>query len=506
MRLAVAPRLDAAVEADLWFGPLVRLRGPDGITLHPDVVEVLRDRLKEQWQNPGQRYLVERAWQVTRRVHQDTSPALVLEERVAWFALSGDLPAAEAELDRALKALATGSRPGIAGWFAQAWSRMPTELRGTRSGWLLHHASGRPGPPRIRPTGIPGDLLAHDLSLALTAVGDVKLGVRRQGDLLELGDTGAGGAAAILVPETDPRIVEIRWPDEPTAHAEVVSVAPGQTVGRTVGTGRLQLRTARGTLYELTMDRPRRFFVAAGTARYRHDLPSLPLVTQDTGRMTELFARLGYEHVLPELSHDPTQAQLLAGLEQWLADPARRPSDVVVLYLAGHSNVHQGRHYLFTADSRPDRLLTTAIAMADIGRLLADSRVERPLVILDSDYAQQGAEEVALEGRDRELWAIASAGSRQEAEDGAFVDALLAAVEDERLAGPRQPYLVLAALVDAVNQRLAAGGHRQAAHMLASSVADVGPFVPNPRYDPAFLRDIDLEAQYRLLRQDFNQH
>lgn len=235
IRIAVAPRLDAAAEADLWFGPLVRLRGPDGITLHADVAEVLRNRLKERWQNPDERHLVERAWRVTQRIHQDTSPALVLEERVAWFVLSGDLHSAEAELDRAVKALATGAVLGVKGWFSQAWGRMPAEARGTRAGWLLHHASGRPGPMRIQPATVPDDLLAHDLSLALSEVGDVELGVRRDGDVLLLGDIGDHHVAAILVPDTEPRIVEIRWPDEAAPRAGLVSLSPGEVVSRSAG-------------------------------------------------------------------------------------------------------------------------------------------------------------------------------------------------------------------------------------------------------------------------------
>ena len=155
MRLEVLPRLGATAEADLWLSPLVRLRGPDGIALRLDVLEVLRADLKLRWQSDGERQLVERAWRVTQRIHRDTSPALVLEERVAWFALTGALGSAEAELDRAVKELEAGTRPGITGWYAQAWSRLPAEVRDTRGagfstrrrGGLDRCASARPPSP-----------------------------------------------------------------------------------------------------------------------------------------------------------------------------------------------------------------------------------------------------------------------------------------------------------------------------------------------------------------------
>ena len=60
---------------------LVRSRGPDGIALRPDVLETLRTDLR------GDDRAAE-AWAIIEAAHAGGSPALSLEEQVAWLVIS----------------------------------------------------------------------------------------------------------------------------------------------------------------------------------------------------------------------------------------------------------------------------------------------------------------------------------------------------------------------------------------------------------------------------------
>ena len=316
---------------------------------------------------------------------------------------------------------------------------------------------------RIRPAAVPDDLLSYDLSLALARVDDVRLGVHREGDLVQLGDFGASGAAALLVPDTDPRIVELSWPDEPARKAETIAVPSGETVRREIGTGRLQLRTARGILYELATQQVHRYLIAAGVADYAFR-PPLPAIPGGIRNLAARFEQFGYELALPELNDDATGERFLGLLGSWLTDPSRQASDVVVLYWAGHSAILQdGPHYLFMNDSiegdaeSPSQPSGAVITAARLGRLLARRVPDRLLVILDTSYAAQGAEELHEASGDRELWTIGAVGAAEQAYDGAFVDAFLGAL-DEGNAPPSRRYLALDSLLDGVQP--AAGRRR----------------------------------------------
>jgi hypothetical protein len=256
VRLAAAPQLHAGVEGDLWFSPLVASRGPDGITFHPEVMQLLRRRLRGQ----VKRETVGLVWRVTQRLHRDLSPALALEERVAWHAIAGvpgSTPAIEEELGRALVTLLEEARPGIARWLAQAWPRLPAEARRTRTAWQLKEAA-RPylGAYRIRADEAPAGLGELDLRATVERLPDVRLTVRRVGRLIQLGRVKPDRAVAIQVPETDPRLIELRWTEGVRGRTELVQLRPGGAAHYPVGFGPVRLRTLRGALYQLPARRP----------------------------------------------------------------------------------------------------------------------------------------------------------------------------------------------------------------------------------------------------------
>ena len=263
VRLVAAPQLHAGVEGDLWFSPLVASRGPDGITFHPEVTEVLRRRLRDR----VKRETVERTWNVTQRLHRDLSPALALEEQVAWHAIieaSGSTQAIEDELSRALVALIEEARPGVARWVAQAWPRLPAEARRTRIAWQLKEAAAPYlGAYRIRADETPEGLGEVDLRATVERLPDVRMPVRRVGRLIQLGRVKPDRAVAIRVPDTDPRLIELHWTEADRGHTELVQVRPGRTAHHPVGFGPVELRTIRGALYQLPGRRPVAVFLAS---------------------------------------------------------------------------------------------------------------------------------------------------------------------------------------------------------------------------------------------------
>jgi hypothetical protein len=167
MRLAVLPYLDVAAESDLWFSDLVASRESDSIIFEPEILPALRGQLADWLAHSEPADPVRAVWDIIKRVHAGASPALLLEERVAWLAVSaGDsgLPAIEEELRSALYSLLVEGRTGIADWFAGAWGRFPDTVRNTRAAWQLRQAASRYiAAADLRLEGVPARLGVADV-------------------------------------------------------------------------------------------------------------------------------------------------------------------------------------------------------------------------------------------------------------------------------------------------------------------------------------------------------
>ena len=326
VRLAAAPQLHVGAEGDLWFSPLVASRGPDGITFHPEVTEVLRRRLRDR----VKRETVEQAWRVTQRLHRDLSPALALEEKVAWHAVveaSASTQAIENELSRALVTLIEGARPGVARWIAQAWPRLPAEARRTRTAWQLKEAAGPYlGAYRIRADETPERLGEVDLRATVERLPDVRMPVRRVGRLIQLGRVKPDRAVAIRVPDTDPRLIELRWIAADRGHTELVQVRPGGTAHHTVGFGPVELRTLRGALYQLSGMRPVAVFLAS--------------TASDGEALASQLANELLSHGF-RLERLPDRPQPVAGLRA-MAEASLDAADLLVLLLTPDALRSQG--------------------------------------------------------------------------------------------------------------------------------------------------------------------
>ncbi|MGO9972568.1 MAG: patatin-like phospholipase family protein [Solirubrobacteraceae bacterium] len=260
LRLDVLSHVPVSAEAELWLGPLVSSRSPDGITLAPRVAEVLRSELCDRYADPEDRPLLDRAWEVIRSRHRHLSPAIALEERVAWLSII-QAPAEDIEqaLNEALKAIATGRRPGLAGWASDAWRRLPAEVKQLPAAWLLRQAV----PPALRPAPPPGfeapeGVAELDLAPFLSEHPRAELPVWRDVATLVLGATTPDDPIAIPIPDTDPIVVAIIASDPDLGERTVKVTLPAayeQRIG--LRTESLRVRNLLGEVYEIPFPRRR---------------------------------------------------------------------------------------------------------------------------------------------------------------------------------------------------------------------------------------------------------
>jgi hypothetical protein len=183
----------------------------------------------------------------------------------------------------------------------------------------------------------------------------------------------------------------------------------------------------------------------------------------------------------------------------------------VVIYYSGHGEPGEDDHFLLTSNSNPQNLAGTALATADLARILAASPVQQILLILDTCYAGLGGGDFAAKAgrilrrlrRDDRLpsgvYVIAAAGPRDEAEQGVFAREFVRIVGEvpRSVAGAGPPFLALAAVVEETNK-----GFRdvvpQRAALHATNVSAVPRLLPNLRHLrlPPGVDSVDLIAHW----------
>ncbi|WP_329260098.1 CHAT domain-containing protein [Streptomyces pseudovenezuelae] len=240
VRLRLLPHLDVGAEADLWFCDWVGARTPEAIALLPECLPYLRAGLVDRLEREPRLRAVKA---VITEFHDGLSPALLLEEQVTWDSLTGDTEGAAQHLNRALHALVRENRSGLAGWFAEASLRLPAEALSTATAWSLANAS-RPHVPSLTPGTAP-ELTLDTVSSIASAIGQARLGVLRAGSTLLLGNVRGEDAAAVAVPDTSPRVVEVAA----GGTVRTVRVDAAEVVRVEVGRGPAEVRTGAGAVY-----------------------------------------------------------------------------------------------------------------------------------------------------------------------------------------------------------------------------------------------------------------
>ena len=258
VRLDAAPELDSGVEGDLWFGPLVASRGAGALTLSDDVASILRQELAERWAggDDAARQRLVTAREAMRRVHARASPALKLEERLAWLAVEGaPWEQLESELWSAVGALADPADDGVAHWAVAAWTRLPEPARASRAGWLLRRAAeARLGVVQMTAdeSAVGAVELSADLAALLVDLPSAPFGLAWTPTGLRLGVIDAA-AVEIMVPALDPCWLDVRWIGDGEARRTRERVPLGQIreIEGPQGATAVRLTTAAGELYEL---------------------------------------------------------------------------------------------------------------------------------------------------------------------------------------------------------------------------------------------------------------
>ncbi|WP_432127188.1 tetratricopeptide repeat protein [Streptomyces sp. bgisy082] len=254
MRVGVRPDLLVSAETALWFGPWSLRSSARYMALRKELLRPLRDLLRMELAHSPDGALIHEVGGVIMRVHEHLSPALALEEQVTWAAVRADAgfraDEADADIDRLLeRALRTAvqnpaRRERLQRWFAGAWQRFPDRVRETPAALELF---GILGDDRARfGTGSAGQRRgAH-----LDGVDDAIVAVRHDGSHLTIGDP-RWPAEGILVPDTQPRVLEVADGIEAWDRALRVRVPRGGRTQLLVSHVPVFVRTSRGVVYEV---------------------------------------------------------------------------------------------------------------------------------------------------------------------------------------------------------------------------------------------------------------
>ncbi len=260
-----------------------------------------------------------------------------------------------------------------------------------------------------------------------------------------------------------------------------------------------------------------RWFIGAATATYTDEFTAArpgegdrPELAAEVERMCGLFHRLGYRNV-DDFGVNLPKDTFLGRLRNFLIHPDRTENDTVVIYYTGHGVLDRGELLLPMCDTTADYAFTSLPAGDLTERLLSRGvKVRRLLFILDTCYAGAalpraggGAIDFLNQLRDQTtepaVGLIVAARPTEQATTGAFTQAFVDAVENDRAAsGHETEFIALDGLVGAIKEKVPPWQH---ARCLAAGDG-TAPFLPNPRLD-RWLRELDLRTQKRLrLRAD----
>ncbi|MFJ3230064.1 caspase family protein [Streptomyces sp. NPDC086787] len=262
---------------------------------------------------------------------------------------------------------------------------------------------------------------------------------------------------------------------------------------------------------------PRRFLIAGAVAHYPKAPPELewdrPGLVEARRRMVDLFTReLCYDHV-SELGLNPNQDQLLKELRDFCRAPDRRPDDIVAVYLAAHGEIlDNGDFVLLTSDTDPDDLYDALRPSTLAHKILAGTKVRRLLLMLDTCFSGQGANELLpvmarlkndWQEEDAGLAVITSAQPRELARTGAFPELFAEAVTSLATAGYAPGALALDAVVSSTRTNPKRPDHQHIGLEIIGLTGEIPPFLPNAKHSPRLSHtDLALQQAAEWRRQD----
>jgi WD40 repeat protein len=258
-----------------------------------------------------------------------------------------------------------------------------------------------------------------------------------------------------------------------------------------------------------------RYLIAAGTKRYLSGsgFEELDDVPEELERVIATFKRFDYVEQLTDLRLNPDAQTFVEKVEAFLRAPDRSTQDVIVVYYTGHGFSEDRSHYLAAANTGAGSIATAIDSASFVKLRPKGSPLRHILVILDACSSAAGAAaaaEIGAQLRERGaaegagVWTLAAAGTREEAFQLAFVEALELALEDAaKTSGTVPEHLAVETLVHHINGHLAAryGGEQRAFYSPPGGLAaGTPPFFPHPAFDLLGGSGVDLETRQRLGR------
>jgi hypothetical protein len=264
---------------------------------------------------------------------------------------------------------------------------------------------------------------------------------------------------------------------------------------------------------------PRRYLIAIGSPYCpKMGASDLTQVSYDIDQIDRLLTskEQGYTRVLrDEIGLGETSTDIVKALSNWFASPDRRSSDCVVIYYAGHGDEggRFGEHYLFTIESDPQKVTSTAIKTSSLvecffPRATNQECPQNILLILDTCYSGSGGQQLSgvlntLRGtapRESGFWIMSSTDADTRAGDGDFIEALTSVMSlDHPLFQDTTDFLPIDAWLGAINQYFETKYKSQRAVFNSSYVQTQAQFIRNPRFAGLLSRFPDADRLLPLL-------
>src|ERR1700761_1762587 len=265
-----------------------------------------------------------------------------------------------------------------------------------------------------------------------------------------------------------------------------------------------------------------RFLLTCAAVNYKHNPDwDREELREDVARVVSLFCgdflpeECRYTHA-DVLGESPTSAELRDRLRRFCMSADRRLDDYIVVYLAGHGEIlDDGDYVLLTNDTSPEDLLNRTVPAGDVVKMaLANTRVRRLLLLLDTCYSGQGGEAMMREALRRiddpakrlPGQAMTSEGSGvvmvaasrlyEQALPGRFTNCLDRAARSLATAGNAPSTRRIGVLIAAVNSDPDKPASQTSVWHQIAMTGDEPAFIPNPRYRPRLI-DVDLLEQER---------
>ena len=269
--------------------------------------------------------------------------------------------------------------------------------------------------------------------------------------------------------------------------------------------------------------KPQALFVAqptyAAEIEHRKNWSDLPIAASEAGKLASELAARGYVLGLQDLLKGGEKADIEKNLDEW---SARVPNGSCLVFLwTGHGCSDGGRHYLVCRNSPKEGISSfNAIDTGAIGTVIANSKAEKILIVLDTCYSGLGADEIAeglgrilatrrqVVGQQRAFAIIASAHPLEEAKEGILLRALRTALLESNVSPNARRWTDHDKFINSgylsKASRLLMTDDVSAPQYVARG--DEQDFIPNPRFRANLPAENVEERQWRLSQSGAAEH